>query len=830
MATCTNYGAWFHYEDGTPDGVWLLLVVAPGGFFPKGYLPGPLPSTTPGTYAIAFDPHLNPIIAPVLSQLNRFGTDVSIELVADALYRNGQTHIPAYTRPADDYATGCADTQPPGTSCPPGTFYDPATELCKPLIRPILVPIPVTPPPPPGPPPTPTPLIRPFPEGDDSDELERCCAQTALQMYNIALAIQGLAQTPRDDTCCLQVVEELRVIATAMAAAVEIISAPPPPGAPALDLTAIVTELTCVCEKLTAISTSSATVATDLAPGLKSIADAVASAPPTDLSGVVEQLKKLFKTLDTPQAVYDQLVKDGFLNSKYAQLASGGDTAPGVVAVAATERTTWWHRFVHGEAGTDAYGLPDYPDSHAPIKDQAANLFKQYISATDNTLQPIIAPLIDTLSSQLRPTAPVSTGIINVNPDLALATATGIALSSALAAWLMSYLGIDSGECLAHLAELVAAAAGYKEISEVQIGPLVQHGIGKVAHNNAKATFRQEIPGIGALAVLRARGLITQAQFDLLHVYSGVPGDLTTALQEAGGSGLNARMLLRLAGTGLFSDADVADELTFGGMRQSSQHRLVAAAAFLGTEPQRHKFESALERIYAAGLISDSNFVEGMKSADHNTDRYDLILRAVQLEKQIALAKEYEAAYSQEFVNGMLDAPSYQSTLEGLGLQPPDVAARMFRDESHLLVTQTLGAERAARAQARATAAQERRTALEGYRAGILDPAGLSEALTLTGSSAAQVAAEVSYQILARSGVLRWIFGRQLPPQEATLLREQVADLTRQREIELLTDAQYVAQLTSLSITPRYIQALRAGANAHISPNTKAILTPPVAP
>src|SRR5712691_1822928 len=329
MATCTNYGAWFHYEDGTADGVWLLLVVAPGGFFPKGYLPGPLPSTTPGTYAIAFDPHLNPIIAPVLSQLNRFGTDVSIDLVADTLYRNGQTHIPAYTRPADDYATRCADAPLTGTKCPPGTFFDPATELCKPLIRPVLVPIPVTPTRTPGPPPNPNPIIVPLPAGDDSDELERCCAQTALQMYNIALAIQGLAQMERDDTCCLQVVEELRVIATAMAAAVEIISAPPPPGAPPLDLTAVVFELTCVCEKLTAISTSSATVATDLAPGLKSIADAVANAPPTDVSQIVEQLKKLFKTLDTPQGVYDQLVKDGFLNSKYAQLASGGDTAPG---------------------------------------------------------------------------------------------------------------------------------------------------------------------------------------------------------------------------------------------------------------------------------------------------------------------------------------------------------------------------------------------------------------------------------------------------------------------------------------------------------------------
>jgi hypothetical protein len=90
------------------------------------------------------------------------------------------------------------------------------------------------------------------------------------------------------------------------------------------------------------------------------------------------------------------------------------------------------------------------------------------------------------------------------------------------------------------------------------------------------------------------------------------------------------------------------------------------------------------------------------------------------------------------------------------------------------------------------------------------------------------VAAETSYQVLAASGVLRWIFGLQKSPAEATLLRSQVADLTRQREIELLTDAQYVTQLTSLGLPQNYINALRAGANAHISPKTKAILTPPV--
>ena len=830
MATCTNYGAWFHYEDGTPAGVWLLLVVAPGGFFPKGYLPGPLPSTTPGTYAIAFDPHLNPIIAPVLSQLNRFGTDVSIELVADALYRNGQTRLPAYTRPADDYATGCADTQPPGTSCPPGTFYDPATELCKPLIRPILVTIPVTPRLPTGPPPDLNPLIRPFPEGDDSDELERCCAQTALQMYNIALAIQGLAQTPRDDTCCLQVVEELRVIATAMAAAVEIISAPPPPGAPPLDLSSIVTELTCVCEKLTAISTSSATVATDLAPGLKSIADAVANAPPTDLSGVVEQLKAIVREGDIPQAFIDSMVSEGFLSAADGQQLQGVDWSS---ALSRILRTAGWNALVWylHEFGYEWNGREFLnPTTGRGVFNGLEVILRAGLGATDSAFSQPIKDVLSSLKVMLTPSRVAPLGEDAVDPDLSLIRAFSVVVNTWLANYAVHLADLVPGESAAHLIGAITGLLGVEELRDVQLGPLIRHGAARTAEMRAKFLYRQEIPSINTLASLHARGLLDIADYQGLEGLTGVPPQLAAQTRDSAFGGIPARTMLRVFDTDIFTEADYVDEFTFAGMRPVSQHRLLRATPYLATQQRRNALISALEKLHVAGLISDNDLVARIDSAEHNTNRDSLILETVQTEKQIALAKESEAAYAHEFVNGLLDAPGYQSALEALGMQPPDVAARMFRDESHLLVTQTLGAARAARAEARTTAAQEQRTAIENFRAGTLDPAGLLAALTLAGSTPVQAAAQVEYQILARTGVLRWIYGRQLPPAEATLLQRQVSDLTTQRQLQFLSDAQYVAQLTSLSIPPRYIQALRAGANAHISPKTNAILTPPVAP
>src|SRR5260370_41143417 len=480
--------------------------------------------------------------------------------------------------------------------------------------------------------------------------------------------------------------------------------------------------------------------------------------------------------------------------------------------------------------GSIASGHVIVPDPEIPAQRDMGAVFGSMLKSVDNIFEPVLKPIITGLLAQLAPATIPAIGQAGVSLDAPASTAFGVAFTAAAASYILSFFGIDAGATLAWVAELMAGAVGWEELRDLRLKPFIQHGIAKVVQMEAKARFQQELPGNGEFAGWTARGLMDPARSDELMTLNGLHFSLRPIAIEAAHSGLNARMLLRLAGTGLFSDADVADELPFGGMRPTSQHRLILAAAYLGSEPERGKLRSALERFYAAGLIADNDLVSGLESAEHATDRFNLILRTVKLEKQIALAKEYEAAYSREFLAGLLDPPGYQSALEVLGMQPPDVAARMFRDESHLLVTQTLGAERAVRAQARATAAQERRTALEGYRTGTLDPAGLSAALTLTGLSAAQVAAEVGYQILARSGVLRWIYGRQLPPQEAPLLRQQVADLTRQREIQMLTDAQYVAQMTSLSIPPRYIQSLRAGANAHISPKTQAILTPPVGP
>lgn len=719
--------------------------------------------------------------------------------------------------------------------CPPGYVWNNATEQCDPLPPPPpIVPPPIPPPPPPPVPsiivpppnPPPPPLGQPDPGGDEiTDQL---CRQIAADTAAIVYAINqlqgdgGLGAT----ACCAAVVNAIAGVEATLIRILTILPNLAPPKTPPLDVTAVIAELTCICKQLTVLAGSSSAIPTSLDTGLKSISDAISNAKPVDLSQVVEQLKEIVREGDIPQDFIDWLASEGFLSPEAAQQLSGVDWSKGLAGIFRTAgwtALTWFmylygytwngHKFVGGSAGDI-------------LLNDLGGVFRAVLTATESALTPSVKAALAYIEKLLTPTTISKLGENAVDPDRFITTA----ISAMVEIWSTSFLehlgDLIPGESINHLLETLTGLMGVEELRDVQIGPLIQYGPARVAEMRAKFLYRQEMPGINTLATLRARGLLDDADYNGLEGLTGVPPQLARQIRDAGQSGLNARMMLRLVGTGLFSDADVVDELTFAGMRQTSQHRLVLAAAYLATEPERGKLRSALESAYRAGMVSDSDLVSRLESAEHNTDRTNLLLETVQLEKQIVLAKEYESAYSREFLAGLLDAPGYQSALESLGMQPADIAARLFRDETHLSVTTSIQAARQARALQRAEASAERKTAIEQYRTGNSNEALLLASLLSTGLSPVQAAAMVAYQTLASSGVLRWIFGLHLPPSQATLLRQRVSDLTRQREIGMLSDSQYVSSLTALNIPPNYINALRAGANAHVSPKTAAVLTP----
>jgi hypothetical protein len=718
--------------------------------------------------------------------------------------------------------------QPPQQTqnCPPGTIWDPATETCKALPPLYVPPIYVPPPPDLVPPPL---RGQPEPEGDEiTDNL---CAQMAANTDALVYAIQQLQQQHglgdgNISKCCASVVIAIGGVTSTLSEIFSLLSTRMPAGGgPPLDLTPIVQQLSLL---VTAVA-SLAGGAVDLGPvtvALDSIRDAIASAPGTDVSAIVEQLRNLFLTIDVPQAFYERLEKDKYLPKGYAALMGQGDTGSGVVAGSATSWRTWWSWMVDAALGVSPDAPGDLFDGAAPSAEQLTNAMKAYVNAADTIVQPAMKPFLDVIISELKPATVPPVGQSGVDPDKPVASAVSVALTAGVAAWLVSYLGIAGGEPLSHIAELVAGAIGFEELRDVQIGPLIRNGIAKVAEQQAKALFQQELPANVAIAGWVARGLMDPARAAALYPLNGLHFSLSPIAEKAAYSGINARSIIRLISTGLFSDADVADELTFSGMRPASQHRMIAAAPYLATEPQRNQLRAALESAFVNGLLSEADLTSNLDSAEHNTDRSNLIVQRVKWQLLTAETKKLETEYTTLFKSGLIDDSFYRAELGGLGLQPGYIDIIAGVAEAAANATLHRKELTAAARLDTATKQDQRKAARQAFKAGTSNAATLGAALLATDLTPAQVAAQVTLAELQSAGVLRWIHGLQLPPAAATLLKDRVSALTDQRKRQQITDLLYVSQLQALNIPDRYINALRAAADAMISPKTAAVVVP----
>lgn len=708
--------------------------------------------------------------------------------------------------------------------------------------------------PPPGPMPDPCGLPEdppcPPPTTNQGDQLTDQIGADSMYLYYIARGLQriaAVAQQPPDETCCNQIVLRLAQLGQALSVIGGAVNNIQPAT---VDLSGVVAALGQLATAMASWPALWQAVADLLGGKLDNIANSVnAVASSADPSGIVQELKKSNELADVPADVLSQMIDDKIIPAQYAQFLQGSawSTVLSVLRAAAgfSNRTAMAKLFGGDDSELSAGTKKAYDDIRrtAPAlfnttKDLLAgdtNLFSEelrkgfskFLSAEDKVFEPIVKPLVDAIAAQLKPAAgaKMHIGNVSVDPDAPVSSATGVALTAALMAWAMSFAGIDEGESLKKIVELIAAAIGFEELRDVAIGPLIRHGIAAVADMKARATFRQHLPGAGEVASWQARGLMTPAGADYLLNLNGVADELKPQTLAAGTHGMQARQLIRLIETGLFTNDDLTNELIFSGMRAESQYRTLLAAPYLATQTQRAALRSAIEASYEAGLLTDGDLTSFMDSAEHNTDRNALILAAMQGKKHLALAKELEASYTALHEGGISDQPTYRAQLEGLGFQPDKVNALIAVAEAKLTVTAKRQADAAQRVLVRETAAAERKAAIENFKRGTIDTAALAAALIATGLTAVQAAAWTDLAVLQKAGAQRWIYGLMKTPAEATLLAQRVSALLDQRRRELIVGSQLVKALQDLGIPSNYQNALLARANATITPKKDAFVT-----
>ena len=577
---------------------------------------------------------------------------------------------------------------------------------------------------------------------------------------------------------------------------------------------------------------------------------AVKIPPPTDVSGIVTELKVANTRTDIPEEVLAVLREKLNLPPELNGLLQGlsSDWYNAIIAA-----LNWWNpsgpldKWVAGDpalrssaaAKVESWlrqALAELMNALGPLfASIGPDLLKvlqvgaqKFITTEDTIFQPIVKTLVEQVLTLLKPasSAGITLGNIGVSPDGPAGVALGTALTTQLLTYIANWAGIHDSESLTKIAEYIAAFIGWEELRDVLVGPYVRHGLAAVADMQARSFFRQHLPQGSDVADWMARGIITGTEGKRLLNFDGFGDEIQPPAVIAAQAGLNPRMLLQLIQTGLFTTDDLGDEMTFSGLRPASQSRLKLAAPYLATKTFRDAARSAIEGAYVAGLLSDQDLTEQLDSIEHNTDRDNLVLIGAKWRKLTTITKDLEAQYATLFEAGLIDDATLHDHLQAIGLESDVASAVAARSEARANAALQRRTIADARSLAKATAAEERRAAARSFVAGQIDLPALVVALTATGLTPVQAAAWSEIAQLQKVGTPRWIYGLRVPAEEATLLRSRVGALLDQRKRQLLTDPQFHDALASLGIPPEWINSLRATADAMITPKAAAILTP----
>jgi len=384
---------------------------------------------------------------------------------------------PGYTLGPDNLTCWIDDVIPGANqTCPPNYTYNTSLNLC--------IYTPPAPPPQPGSgtspgggstPGSPGTIPPPTAPTGPTDELGDCCYQTATYLYYVATALQSLATQGGSGQggnaqCCQNVVNALTLIGNAIQAIPAAIPAPST-GAP-VDLTAVQNALTALGGNLAQIDADLVTQGEALSAAITNIGNAIANAPPTDVSGIVTQLADMVAGDDIPQSVIDYLASNGYLSPSDAQIISGAPW-PRVILVAirtwAWNAILWLANWVGITWTGSTWSLNGKGEAMSAI---ISNFVSSILTAGSAPLLPEITGLIDGVSATLKPTGAVSLGNIGVNPDLLLGKTLAPALLLNLAAGILSYLGWELSESLEKYVDWASALTGLEELKDVLIGSL----------------------------------------------------------------------------------------------------------------------------------------------------------------------------------------------------------------------------------------------------------------------------------------------------------------------------------------------------------------------
>lgn len=662
----------------------------------------------------------------------------------------------------------------------------------------------------------------------DNDEILDLCQALQSAIANISVSGGGGGVS---DQCCTNVVNAIRHCARQLTVIATALSNPPTPPPPP-DLTPIVTALGELVAAVGAIAPGPPVDLTPLVDAVNQVATAISSAPGTDVSGVVDQLKQANAMMDVPQAIIDAVARIGLVNPADAQLAGGGPWA-----YINTLLHDEWAKLNHKptpEEVAAAMADPVFgPTVSAKLSGVPIPPFKEVLKMTPSVLGEIAGLGIEKVMELAYPVGKTLYGpmindmlkvheglvsqFVNVQPGGEITNATNLlteALTFGVGAHWAALLGekIVPGKHMGvtAIAALLAELAGFKEISQGLIDSEVEAAVGRPHKYFMNLTTRSQLPSSGQAAELYSRRKISPAQLTALMGYAGFSDQWGAALTSIAYRPLSPMMLA--AG---FANADVdmaalQGALEYMGIRPEDLPLAEQAVITRSLQQTRQALVNEAITAYGQGVVSDAELQQILTDAGYGKAASALVMQRALIARRITLARTSESFIVPEVTAGLLTPAEGAQALEAAGVQPwqADLKMTLAQTKAALVAARKAAAE-AQRLVIRRQR-EETRVAITEYEAGTLDEAALSAALIAIGLDPVLVASTVAVEQAKRAGRLKFVFGQLLAPPAAKVLTEQVAALEGQFKKQLIDEASLRAQLAALKVDAPEIAALVA--------------------
>src|SRR6267154_2038882 len=673
---------------------------------------------------------------------------------------------------------------PPQQVCPPGTHWDPATETCVAnfVPPPIIIPPTTQQPPPPE-------TGQPNPQGDEiTYEL---CLQMKANADAIVFAINQLQGALGGDpagaaACCTTVVTAINLVSKSLLQIFTLLNSQAAKPAPPI--------------------TFSPTITIDVPP--QPPPNITVDAPATDVSGIVDQLAKIFKTLDVPMSTYQWMAEQGWITPELLQQLDTGDLGSGLVSIlvqALMQLTKFYQAiggFIYG-IPTDKLGKVD-----EPLPQAIARLLGGALKTGSDPIYPVVKGMIDAVLAQLDPTQEPVLGNAFIDADLVLSKTLVPAVTFNTIALGAAYFGWDTSEQLKTYVDLASDFVGLSEVKELLVGKKFKYGPEAVADMQSKAQFRQGIPSAAAIAGWHARGLIDPTQLDRFYAFNGLPKDFTVAQTQGAYRPISPRALANLTRDTPFRRDDIRHAIIDSSIAPEHIPMLLELYEYNSVRTLYSALITEAEAAYRHGVVSEDELQQIVADAGWSDRAWQIIKSKVLLQRRMTLASEIEKQVT-TFVAAGLETPDDGfRALEAAGVQ-----------DWYAQLVLTLAADKAAVHQSRIDASNARReelarernltkAAVAEFQRGFIDDAGLTTALAAIGLDPTLVASVVAVQNATRTGRLRLIFGQLLPPEDAKVLSDRVAAIEGQFKKQLITFDQARTQLQGLGVNAPELDAL----------------------